>query len=221
MPRKPVQRSRTDFYHVTARSNNRDYFYLPVDIVWDIMTRKLAKLQNEQGIFISAFVVMNNHFHLLMLTPKADIDRVMYFFMKEVTLEIQRTTGRINKIFGGRYKASLVKNGDYLLNVYKYIYRNPVVVGLVERAENYPYSTLLQHHKDSASSPIKLEPIIALHAYDELRWINQSFSKDESLSISHGLKKTLFAFRKNNSTGKEIVPSVRHQTMLPEFCRAV
>jgi putative transposase len=55
-----------------------------------------------------SFFLMNNHFHLLVLTPEEDIDGIMYFFMKEVTLEIQKCSGRINKIFGGRYKVSMI-----------------------------------------------------------------------------------------------------------------
>lgn len=50
------------------------------------MTKRLAELQREYNIRIAAFVLMNYHFHLLMLTPTEDIDRVMYFFMKNVTL---------------------------------------------------------------------------------------------------------------------------------------
>ncbi len=62
---------------------------------------------------------MNNHFHLLVLTPHEDIDRIMYFFMKEVAIDIQKCTGRINKIFGGRYKGSMINSYSYLVNVYK------------------------------------------------------------------------------------------------------
>lgn len=108
MLRKPIQRSNFNYYHLTARSNNKEFFYLPILNVWDIMTRKLAELQRLYGIKIAAFVLMNNHFHLLMLTPKEDIDRIMFYFMKDVTLEIQKCTGRINRIFGGRYKGTII-----------------------------------------------------------------------------------------------------------------
>jgi putative transposase len=129
MPRKPIERSNENYYHITARSNNKEFFYLPIVNTWDIMTERLAKLQNAYNIKISAFVLMNNHFHLLLLTPREDVDRIMYFFMKEVTLEIQKCTGRINKIFGGRYKGSMITSYGHLVNVYKYIYRNLIEVG--------------------------------------------------------------------------------------------
>ncbi len=65
------------------------------------MLKELRLLQKEYDLKISAFVLMDNHFHLLALTPKESIDRVMYFFMKNVTKKMQKRTGRINKIFGG------------------------------------------------------------------------------------------------------------------------
>lgn len=138
MPRKPIERSNSNYYHVTARSNNREYFFLPVLNVWDIMTRKLGDLQRQFGIKVAAFVLMNNHFHLLILTPNEDIDRVMYFFMKDVTLEIQKYTGRINKIFGGRYKGSMIHNYGHLVNVYKYILRNPIEVPFLTSPKTIP-----------------------------------------------------------------------------------
>lgn len=90
MPRKPIERSSENYYHITARSNNKEFFYLPILNAWDIMTQKPARLQDTYKIKIAAFVLMNNHFHLLVLTSYEDIDRIMYFFMKEVTLDMQR-----------------------------------------------------------------------------------------------------------------------------------
>lgn len=70
MPRKAIVRSDSNYYHITARSNNREYFYLPIDEVWSIMVTELRTLQREHSLRIPAFVLMNNHFHLLVLSPK-------------------------------------------------------------------------------------------------------------------------------------------------------
>jgi putative transposase len=216
MPRKPIKRSNENYYHITARSNNREYFYLPILNIWKIMTEKLARLQSAYRIEIGAFVLMNNHFHLLILTPHEDIDRIMYFFMKDVTLEIQKYTGRINKIFGGRYKGSMITSYGYLVNVYKYICRNPIEVGLKERAELYPYSTLFYKANPNIHSPFKIENILSSHAFesyenlDELTWINQSYEKHEADSISCGLQKSIFAYEKDKMNNRPIEPIVRH-----------
>ena len=214
MVRRPIERSNQNYYHVMARSNNREFFYLPQSETWKIFSLKLAQLQDRFQIKISAFVLMSNHFHLLLLTPSLGIDKIMYFLMKDITLEIQKHTGRINKIFGGRYKGSLIKHDTYLTNVYKYIYLNPVKSGLVSRAELYPFSTLYYKTNRQAELPYSVENIFPIHPFcenlDELKWINLRFDEAEYASIKTGLRKSEFAYAKDNSTGKKIIPGDRH-----------
>lgn len=116
MPGRHTIRFNVHFYHVTARSNNKEHFYLEMNEVWRIFILKLKMLQREYKVKIGAFVLMNKHFHLLILTPEEDIDRIMYFLMKDVTLTIQKNSGRINKIFGGRYryKVCIIEHHNYL-----------------------------------------------------------------------------------------------------------
>ena len=208
MPRKPVIRSNEHFYHLTGRSNNKEHFFISTEEVWEIMLKELRLLQREHELKISAFVLMDNHFHLLALTPREPIDRIMYFFMKRVTKVIQKRTGRINKIFGGRYKGCLINNSNYLLNVYKYIYRNPVAAGLVQRAEQYPYSTF----KDSIDSfPIELDKImpmsLTVSSFVEKEWVNSTFEEKEIESLRWALSKTKFQYKKNRYMRNEIAPS--------------
>lgn len=216
MVRKAIERSNKNYYHITARSNNREYFYLPQEIVWNIFMNELDILQSKYRIKIPAFVMMSNHFHLLVLTPDENIDKIMYFFMKRTTLEIQRLSGRINKIYGGRYKGSIIKNFSYLVNVYKYIYLNPVKAKITSKAEFYPYSTLYFKYNSSLKLPIKIEDILPKHAFqnydnlDELKWINLTFNDTEYDSIKTGLKKSIFDYAKDRASGKRIIPKVNH-----------
>lgn len=204
MPRKATIRSNEHYYHVTARSNNKENFYILKDVMWDILMDQISKIQSDLNIKIGGLVLMDNHFHLLILTPEEDIDRVMYFLMKGLTKAIQKESGRINKIFGGRYKGSLIENHRYLLNVYKYIYRNPVAAGIVSRAEDYKYSTL---HSLLFKKRINFEVEI-LFLDVGLDWINQTYRNEEAESIKHGLKRTIFEFKKDKATNKSIIPQI-------------
>lgn len=209
MPRKPIIRSNDHYYHLVARSNNKDFFDLPLLAVWEIMTSKLGCLQKEFKLQISAFVLMDNHFHLLMLTPDEDIDRVMYFFMKNTTLAIQKYTARINKIFGGRYKGCIIENQNYLLAAYKYIYQNPIRAKLAGRAQDYIFSTLNPETRKTV--PFIIEEIIPLALQSgnrelESRWINETFTLEETKSIRTGLSKSQFSFQRNRSSKQEICP---------------
>lgn len=203
MARKPIIRSNEHFYHVTARSNNKENFHLPLEDVWRILIRKLNELQIEFKIQVAGFVLMRNHFHLLILSPEEDIDRVMYFFMKDSTLRIQKKSGRINRIFGGRYKGSIIETHRYLLNVYKYVYRNPIAAGVCDKAEDYEFSSLhyLIYKK---KLPFELYELLLTPG---LNWINQSFKEEESQSIKWGLSRTVFQFQKDPITRKEVFPN--------------
>lgn len=187
MPRKPIIRSREHYYHVTARSNNKEDFYLSSERMWHIFTFHLRRLQIEFDLKIAAFVLMRNHYHLLVLSPKEDIDRMMFYFMKSLSHEIRKETGRINRIFGGRYKGCLIQEELYLLNVYKYIYRNPIKAGITRTIEEYPYSSW---HKSFIETETLFFPTKKTTA--ELKWLNREFEKVQSEGIQHSLKKTIF-----------------------------
>lgn len=174
------------------------------------MTKQLFQLQKNFKVQIAAFVLMNNHFHLLLLSPEEDIDWVMFYFMKDTTKLFQKYTGRINRIYGGRYKGCLIEDQHYLLNTYKYIYQNPVRANLCELAEEYPYSTL----NSSSKIPFKVEAIVPLSIQShnrilECRWINESFSTAENKSIKSGLSKTKFKYRLDRKSRLDVAPKIQ------------
>lgn len=208
MPRKPIIRSNHHYYHLVARTNNKDFFGLRMEVVWAIMTSKLGSLQKEYNLKIAAFVLMNNHFHLLMLTPEVDIDRVMYFFMKDTTKMMQAKLGRVNRIYGGRYKGCVIEKQNYLLNAYKYVFQNPLRAGIVKRAEDYNFSTL---NPSLTRLPFRIDEIVPLSLQSknrilESRWINETFTTEESSSIKTGLSRAKFTYKKEKSVRKEIRP---------------
>lgn len=196
MPRKPVIRSNENFYHLTARSNNKEHFYLDTDEVWGIIVNRLHLLQIEHDLKILSLVVMSNHFHLLMLTPKSPINVIMFYLMKDVTKDIQKRTGRINKIFGGRYKGCVILEQRYLMNAYKYVSRNPVAAGICARVEDYEYST---HFKDIGETifPLKVDSLADSGMKPEMlgKWLNESYSLEDGERIRWGLSRTEFTMR--------------------------
>lgn len=192
MARKPIIRSNEHYYHLTGRSNNKENFYLHKELMWRIAISHLKNLQLEYDVKIAGFVLMDNHFHLLLLTPEADIDRIMYFFMKKLTTSIQKYSGRINRVFGGRYKGCLILDEGYLFNVYKYIYRNPVKAGLCYSVEEYRYSTW-------KLEDLRIENLFFATKWSvgELKWLNDEFKDKESDRIKFALKKTVFDIHPN------------------------
>ena len=195
MPRKHLIRTSEFPYHICARSNNKDWFYLPIKQVWDIFIDKLAQTQQKFDLDIYCFVLMDNHFHLFLRTPGADIDKAMHNLIHKMSLEIGKRSGRINKIFGGRYRRSIVNKDSYQLNVTRYIYQNPLRAGLCSKIEDYPFhslSTAIKYSKlrDQSLSVGDLE-FSSLE--EKLNWLNDNIENDDILSIRSGLLKTTFS----------------------------
>jgi len=111
-------------------------------MTWNIARRSFSLAYEKHPIILHSFVLMENHYHLVLQTPDENIDRFMYEFNKNFSLELRQKTGLINRMFGGRYKWTLIKDKQHYFHVMKYVYLNPVKAGVVEVAEDYQYSTL-------------------------------------------------------------------------------
>ncbi len=91
-------------------------------------------------IKIAAFCLMQNHYHLLIQTPEPNISRSMRHINGVYTQRFNKLHGYDGALFRGRYKALLVDEDSYLLQVMRYIHRNPVTAGLTDKLD-YPWSS--------------------------------------------------------------------------------
>lgn len=136
MPREKLIYTPDFPYHVIARSNNKENFYLPKEIMWTIFIQQLNQVVEKYKCMIHAFVLMDNHYHLLISTQeKYDLGVVMQSLQRSVSRIVNSKSKSINHVFGGAYKASIIFYPEYYYNVYKYIYQNPTRAGLVPRVE--------------------------------------------------------------------------------------
>lgn len=148
MPRKKLIRSSEHPYHVTSRSNNKEWFYIDIDKVWYFSQKILEEGTQKFNVNIEAFVLMSNHYHMLLQTPEANIDQFMKYLNQNLGKSIAREAGRINRIFGAPYKWSLIQSNTYYQNVLRYIYQNPLRANIVTDCQDYPYSDLMVKHPE-------------------------------------------------------------------------
>lgn len=88
-----------------------------------------------------AYCLMDNHYHLLLHTPLGNLSRVMRHINGVYTQRFNRDVKRDGPLFRGRYKAILVDADAYLLQLSRYIHRNPLEAGLVEHIGPYQWSS--------------------------------------------------------------------------------
>jgi putative transposase len=189
MPRKNLIRTSEYFYHITTRSNHKEWFDIPLDYVWIIAIKSFKKAQKNNPAKISQFVLMANHYHLLIRTPNNDIDQFMYHFNKTFSDLLRIASNKENRMFGSNYKWSLIKNHRYFHNVFRYIYQNPLRAGITEQCENYPYSTL-HYTSNNIETPFDFTKLDQLES--NLSFINEKLDFEKSNQIKKGLRKSIF-----------------------------
>lgn len=93
------------------------------------------------NIRVHAFSLLPNHYHLLIETPLANLARVMRHINGVYTQWFNHRWKREGHLFRGRYKAILVEEDAYLVELVRYIHLNPVEAKLVRKPEEHPWSS--------------------------------------------------------------------------------
>jgi putative transposase len=127
-------------YHVTSRGNERKPVYRDGHDRARFLDR-LSAVVNTHRLRVHAFALMQNHFHLLVETLEANLSQAMGQLIGAYTQDFNRRHRRSGHLFQGRYKAILVEKDAYLLELSRYIHLNPVRVGEVHRASEFPWSS--------------------------------------------------------------------------------
>jgi len=105
----------------------------------------LDEAHQRFGMEVHAYCLMDNHYHLLIKTPRANLSRIMRHINGVYTQRYNRIRKTDGALFRGRYKAILVDSDAYLLHLSKYIHLNPMSANLVETLEDYTWSSYLAY----------------------------------------------------------------------------
>jgi putative transposase len=138
-------------YHITCRGIERRKIYLDNRDRHRFLTMLADSLETYQ-VLLYAYIMMNNHFHLLVQTKKANCSEFMRHFNIRYTGWFNWRHERSGNLYQGRYHAYLVDADSYLLEVSRYLHLNPVRVKRLkslslrerwQKAIDYPWSSLL------------------------------------------------------------------------------
>jgi putative transposase len=112
-------------YHVLSRGNGRQRIYQS-DADQERFVALLAESSARFEVGVQAFVLMGNHFHLLVQTRRANLSRWMHWLMVAYSVYFNRGHRRSGHLLQGRYKSLVVEEGEYLLELSRYLHLNPV-----------------------------------------------------------------------------------------------
>jgi len=160
-------------YHITSRGNERKKIFLN-DRDREIFLKTLQQVIDRFHWLCHAYVLMDNHFHLLIETVEANLSRGMRQLNGVYTQEFNSRHSRVGHLFQGRFKAILIDKDDYLLEISRYIVLNPVRAGIIEKAEEWLWSSY------RATIGIEKPP-----AFLSLDWILSQYGQNKKTAIAN------------------------------------
>ena len=127
-------------YHVTSRGNARH------DIVADDRDRSqwlslLAHVVDRYGWLCHAYCLMDNHYHLVIETPKPNLSIGMRQLNGRYTQAYNRRHEQVGHVFQGRFTAILVEKDAHLRELCRYVVLNPVRAKIVSHPRLWMWSS--------------------------------------------------------------------------------
>lgn len=150
------------YYHILSRGNEgRDIFYGDEDK--GLFLETIGETCDRFDVDVFAFVLMSNHYHLLLRTNLGNLSRAMQWLGLTYTRRFNNRHSRRGHLFQGRFKSILVENESYAVELSCYIHRNPLRAGMVKRLMDYKWSSYPAYaYRRKAPEWLKMDMVLSL-----------------------------------------------------------
>ena len=175
-------------YHVLNRGNARsEVFHKPGDFAAFLQAISEASVRLPMPLL--AYCLMPNHFHLVVRPHgDGDLSRWMQWLLTTHVRRYLKHYGHSGHVWQGRFKAFPTQDDNHLVTVVRYVERNPLRANLVERAEDWPWSSL-----GAARAPLESQPQIThdetLRRGDWLEFVNTPMTESEAEAIRLSIRR--------------------------------
>jgi REP element-mobilizing transposase RayT len=127
-------------YHLTSRGNARQRIFFS-DADRELILKTLSQVISRYGWICHAYCLMENHYHLLIETPKPNLSIGMRQLNGIYTQAFNRRHKRVGHLFQGRYKAILVEKESHLLELCRYVVLNPLRIKGKAKIDHWKWSS--------------------------------------------------------------------------------
>ncbi len=172
--------SSTGMYHIMFRGINKQEIFLS-EYDYEKLKEIIFSLKDAYGIEIYAYCMMANHVHLFLHEAEPGnisdfMKRILSHYAGWFNFKYERT----GHLFANRYKSLPVEDDSYFLTLAKYIHNNPLKAGLVEKLEDYRYSSYSDYIQNN-NNAVNIDFLLNILDDDRKIAIKQfvSFSMEE------------------------------------------
>lgn len=159
-------------WHVTSRGNERKNIFR-CDADRFLFLALLGEAVKRFRWIVHDYTLMNNHYHVVIETPEKTLSRGMQWLNGRYAQRFNKRHNRAGHLFQGRFHGQLVQKESHLLELIRYVVLNPVRAGMVERPEEYRWS--------SYRATIGLE---ACPEWLTTSWVLRQFADDPRRAVS-------------------------------------
>ncbi|QCX33343.1 transposase [Caloramator sp. E03] len=147
MPRLPRILINGCIYHVYQRGNNKEFIFKN-DKHKAFLIKQLKEYNKRFDYKVLGYVIMDNHYHLIIRTNNDYIDKIMFNINSVVAKFINRELQRTGHVYESRYGCEVVDNDPYLIWLLRYVHRNPVRAGICEKVTDYRWSSNIFYQRN-------------------------------------------------------------------------
>lgn len=169
-------------YHITARGNRRAHLFYHDKDRLDYLSL-LEKTRQAFPFTLHAYCLMTNHVHFLLETKEVPINRIMHAFHSSYAMLLNRRYDLTGHVFQGRYGAEIINSTDYFLKVSRYIHLNPLEAQMVQRAEDYYWSSYAAYITRVPNPHISTDKVLSYFPSPQ-KMHYRKFVESKNLSLS-------------------------------------
>lgn len=169
------------FYHVTSRGDDRKQIYIS-DYDYRKFLEYVLTAKKRFDFYLYAYVLMSNHYHLLVKTRHANLSKIMHYINGSYTTYYNIKRNKTGHLFQGRYKSIVVDADSYFSVLTKYIHLNPVKAKMVESPEEYKWSSYkgyIEHRGDGYIDKDQVDKVLDIKAKEYRQFVMDGIGEKE------------------------------------------
>lgn len=209
------------FFHIMVQGINKKYIF-ENRIDKEEYLRLLLKYRGKFNITLLAYCIMDNHAHLLIYTDEVyEMSKYMKVVNSIFARNYNKAFDRVGYVFRDRFNSQYINSKEYLLKCLRYIHMNPVKANMVEKPQEYKYSTYNDYLLKKGIVDDKVIDMIFGDKKDYLKkFMNISDEEIEVMDIDRENENFMVAVNKyinEKNINIEIIKNDRKS--LNEFCK--